>query len=131
MFCPHCGNPVDQLPGLVAVEEREPVEVQLARIVKEQAVEVARIEANARRAEASSAETIAETEADGQVDTAEAVAELVMAATTEAEPEPETAPEPLILDAPTINTELDDAPPETEGSPAPDLGRKRTGFGMW
>jgi hypothetical protein len=129
MFCPHCGNAVDQIPGVPVTEEREPVEVILARIEADRAIQVARIEANARRAEMASAEIIAETEADAQVEAAEAVAEILTA-----DDEPEPAPEPLEIIAPEmtdVEEDVEDAPPPAEGSPVPDAAKKTRGLGMW
>jgi hypothetical protein len=131
MYCPHCGNPVEELAVAAIAEEREPVEVTLARIAADQAIQVARIEASARRAEAAAAEVIAETEADATVDAAEVQADAITAAL---EQDDEPAPEPLEIIAPDLSTDVDieqdDAPPPQEGSPVP-TAPKKAGFGMW
>jgi hypothetical protein len=131
MFCQHCGNAVDQVAEVIAAEEREPVEVTLARIEADKAIAVARIEAGAIRAEAASAEVIAETEADAAVDAAEVQAEVIGAAI---EGSDQPAPEPLQIIAPeftnTVEAEAEDAPPEVEGSAPPEQPAKR-GLGMW
>lgn len=130
-YCPHCGNPVDQLPGVPVTEDREPVEVTLARIESDRAIAVARIEANARRAEAASAEEIAETEADAKVDAAEAVAEIVTAA---GEDEGEDEPDPVEIIAPETvidDEDHEDEPPPAEGSPVPSPKHESRGLGFW
>lgn len=130
MYCQHCGNPVDQVAEAIAAEHIEPVEVVLARIEADRAIQVARIEASARRTELDTAETIAETQADAEVAAAVAEAEVVGAA-IEAGIEP--APEPMIIDAPTAiaDDEPSDAPPEAEGSAPPEPKHKASGIGFW
>lgn len=108
MFCPNCGNDVGVLAPVVP---QEPMEVTLARIESERAIEVARIEASATRAELRTAETIAETEAGAQVESATAVAAIL---TAEDEPAPEPEPEPLVIEAPAPEPE-----PEPDNSPPP------------
>lgn len=129
-FCPHCGGPADSLPVAV-IETGESEAVQLARIAKEEAVEVERIRASAHRAELVSAETIAETEADAQVQSAEAVA-AVITATNETEAPAE--PEPIVIDAPQVTDVQadDDAPPLTaDDDHQPHAPSKARGLGFW
>lgn len=131
MYCQHCGNPVEQVAEAIAAERVEPVEVTLARIEADRAIQVAKIEANAIRAEAAAAEVIAETEADAMVDAAEVQAELIGAAI---EGSDEPAPEPLEIIAPSfvndVEADAEDAPPESEGSPVPTAPAKSS-FGAW
>lgn len=109
-YCQHCGGEVDTLPGMATAEEREPMEVTLARIQADRDVQVARIEASAHRAELATAETIAETEADAQVDAAEAVAEIITAQAEDSEPEPDG--DPIVVETPAA---------EPEPAPEPDM----------
>lgn len=128
MFCQHCGNEVDQTPG--EHEHAEPMEVTLARIEADRAIQVARISANAQRAEAAAAGEIAETQADASVDAAEVQAEVIAAAIEGSDQPP---PEPLEVIAPEFvnnDVDIDDAPPAPEGSEPPAPKEKAT-FGAW
>jgi len=112
-YCPHCGNEVDTLPGAAAVEDREPVEVTLARIEAEKAITIAKLSARESREWNESREAIAETEADAQVEAVTAIAEIITAE-NEPEPEAEPAPEPIVIEAPAPEPEPDNAPPPVE-----------------
>lgn len=132
MFCQHCGNPVESVAEDIAAAYVEPVEVTLARIDAERAIEVARIEAGAIRAEAATTVAVAEVQAGAEVDAAEVQAEVIAAAIEGSGQEP---PEPIEIIAPELTTTTDveveeDAPPETDGSPVPAEPKKR-GLGMW
>ena len=109
-FCPNCGTPLDNITPVVP---QEPTEVVLARIEADRAIQVARIEAGAARAELRSNEAIAETQAEAEVESAVAVAEIITAE-DEAEETEEPEPEPVIIDAPAPEPEPDNAPPEVE-----------------
>lgn len=128
--CEACGLVHDA----IVAEEREPVEVTLARIASEQAIQVARIQAGADRAAAAAAIEVAHEEARGEVEAAEAQAELLGDA-IEASTADDEAPEPLEIIAPVtdvdITEEEDDAPPPAEGSPVPAPEKKTRGLGMW
>lgn len=128
-YCPNCGVSVD---GYVPAQPQEPTEVTLARIDADARVEVARLEASARRAELVTAEAVAEVQADADVEVAEANAvaltALVEAEAAEPEPEP-AAPEPVIISQ--VNddeAEQDVSPPPVDHEPTE---RAKRGLGMW
>lgn len=128
--CETCGLMHD------AVTPQESEAVTLARIAKEQAVEVAKINARTERDWNETRVQVAELEADAEVGAAEAEAEVLgtlLTAGTELADEPE--PEPIVIDAPALEeTEInDDAPPPAdEHSPhEPREPRKSRGLGMW
>jgi len=113
-FCPNCGSEVETLPSPeAAAADRE---IRLAEIAKEQAVEVARINAGAERDYNDSRETIAETEADADVTVAEAEAEgMAAAAEVLAETEPAPEGEPVVVEPePLPEAEPDMAPPAAD-----------------
>lgn len=126
-YCPNCGSAVDTLPDPeAAAVDRE---IRLAEIAKEQAVEVARIQAGSERDWNDTRETVAETEAEAAVDVAEAeAAGMAAAAEVLAETEPGPEPEPVVTEVePLPEPEPDMVPPpvaEEHHEPAP---RKRSG----
>jgi len=123
-FCPNCGHPQDG-SAVAPAAPPEPVEVVLARINADRDVNVARIEASARRSELATAEHVAEVQADAEVEAAEAVAEIVTAVAEE--PDPEPMAEPIVVEAPAPEPEpeLDNAPPVVEHH---DARKKPTGW---
>lgn len=127
--CADCGLAHDA--GTPA-ETPEPVEVTLARIEADRAIQVARIEAGARRAEADAIVDAAHEDARGEIGAAEAEAEIIGDA-IEAAATPEEAAEIILPEPPeeTVEETPGDAPPEVEGSPVPEPHRKSRGIGMW
>ena len=126
--CAECGLVHDA----IVAEEREPVEVTIARINAERDIAVAR--ANVRQEEAYN-ETrveVAKIEAKAEVEAAvvegEVIAAALEASDVEAEPIEIVAPD-VVTDV-DIDNQLEDAPPETDGSPVPAEGKKH-GLGMW
>lgn len=128
-ICEGCGLLHD-----APAEAGEPVEVQLARIAKEQAVEVAKISArqdhdwNETRVEVAAIE--AEAEVGAATAEAEVLGELLNADSSEQEPfiiDAPPAPDPMPESDPT-----DDAapPPVEDHEPDDDKPRKRS-LGMW
>lgn len=131
MFCPHCGSPVEELPGAPAASESEAV--ILARIEMEKQIELAKL---ARRTELDYNETrvvVAEIEADAEVASAEATAEVVAAVIESGGDDGGEDQGPIIIDAPEAiaEDEPDDAPPEVEGSEPPVPKSKSAGLGFW
>jgi len=127
--CADCGLLHD---GPVAPAESEAV--ALARIAKEQAIEVERIRAGAVRAEAAATVEVAHEQARGQVDAAEAEAELLGDA-IEASAGSDDAPEPIEVIAPDVTdveeeTDAEELPP-ADDSPAPAAPAKPRGLGFW
>jgi hypothetical protein len=131
MYCQHCGSPVDQVAEEIAHAAAESEAVTLARIDADRAIQVAKIEAGAVRAEVAVTEAVAEIEADAAVDAAEVQADVIGAAIEASDLPPA---EPLEFIAPDIINDVDvvddDSPPETEGSPVPDAPAKAS-FGAW
>lgn len=127
--CPDCSLLHDG-PTVPAESEA----VALARIAKEQAVEVERIRAGAERAAAAATVEVAHEQARAEVDSAEAQAELLGDA-IEASAGSDDAPEPIEVIAPDITedeTEVDElAPPPADDSPAPTAPAKPRGLGFW
>lgn len=131
MFCPHCGSPVEELPGAPAAGESEAV--VLARIEMDKAIELAKI---ARRTELDYNETrieVAGIEAEAEVGAAEATAEVVAAVIESGGNDDGGDQGPVIIDAPEAiaEDEPDDAPPEVEGSEPPEPKSKSAGIGFW
>jgi hypothetical protein len=130
MFCPNCGTGLD---NYAPAAPAEPMEITLARIEKDRAVEVARIEAAARRAELATEERVAEVQAEADGEQAGAVAAIVTATAAEAAPEPEPVPvdpEPVVITQ--VNDDADQqdvAPPVVEHEEPAEP--KRRGLGMW
>ena len=128
MFCPECG--ADHHAG--ERDERAAVdrEIELARINAKRDVDVARIQARVDREELETAEAVAEVQADAAVEAAVVEGEIVAAALeasdVEAEPIEIVAPDVIT----TVDTDIEEAPPQTDGSPVPAEG-KRHGLGMW
>lgn len=113
-YCPKCGSPVEQLPDAeAAAVDRE---IRLAEIAKEQAVEVARIQARTERDYNDTREIVAETEAEAAVDVAEAeAAGMAAAAGVLAETDAEPEPDPVVTEVePLPEPEPDMAPPVAE-----------------
>ncbi len=127
--CVDCGLLHDAL-----AEPGEPVEVQLARIAKEQAVEVAKISARQEHDWNETHIEVAAIEAEAEVGAAAAEAEVLGEILNASDPEPE----PLIIDAPPIpepepeHDPTDDAaPPPVEDHEPDDDKPRRRGLGMW
>jgi hypothetical protein len=133
MYCPNCGNAVEDGQIGPAAAEMASAEVQIARINAERDVEVARIAA--RQDKDWNATRLAETELETEavVVAAVAEAEVLGDVLNASAPEPEEPPE--IINAPRAEAveEPDDAPPlvETEGSEPPAPERKTIGLGAW
>lgn len=130
MFCPHCGNPADTITGAPPAEEREPMEVQLARIEADKEITIAKLQARQEHGYNETRIEVAEIEADAMVEASAAEAEILGAAieasdTPDAEPIEIIAPEPVDEDGP------EDALPPAEGSPVPETHSKSRGLGMW
>lgn len=126
--CADCGLVHDA----IVAEEREPVEVTIARINADRDIAVARSAArqdeswNETRVEVAKIEAVADVEAaaiEGEV-----IAAALEASDVDAEPIEIVAPD-MVTDV-DIDNELEDAPPETEGSPVPEADKPR-GLGMW
>lgn len=129
MFCSNCGTEVNGAPVVPA----EPVEVTLARLDKERAIEVAKIQARQEREYNETRVEVAEIESAADVAVGEATAEVVAAAIA---PDPVTEPDPLVIDAPTLDAppaepEPEDAPPPAEQGEHEESPRKASGLGMW
>ena len=127
--CPECGLMHD------AVTPQESEAVTLARIAKEQAVEVAKIQARQERDYNESREKIAETEGEATVGAAEAEAGVIAAVLTaddgQAEEE-EAEPAPVIVDAPEIDDEeIDEEAPPAADDHQPKPPKKPRGLGFW
>jgi hypothetical protein len=114
------------------VAASEPVEVQLARIAKEQAIEVARIQARQDRNWNETRVEVAEIDAEASTAAAVAEAQIVGAALEASDP-PEPPPEPIEIVAPPVDDDQgdDEELPPAEGSPVPTQHRKRVGLGAW
>lgn len=126
--CPDCGLVHDA----IVAEEREPVEVTIARINADRDIAVARSGARQEEGWNESRVEVAKIEAKAEVEAAaiegEVIAAALEASDVEAEPIDIVAPD-MITDV-DIDNELEDAPPETEGSPVPEASKPR-GLGMW
>lgn len=128
--CESCGllHDAPAAPG-------EPVEVVLARIAADQAVQVERIRAGAVRAEAAATVEVAHEQGRADVDAAEAQAELLGEAIA-ASGESDEPVEPIEVIAPELgDDELDDQGDE-EMPPAvddhqPTPPAKKRGLGLW
>jgi len=127
-ICQDCGL----LHDMPAPPE-ESDEVKIARINREADYKIAQLSARQDREWNEARTEIAEIEADAQVESAVAEAEIIGAA-LEASDIPDV--EPIEIVAPDmvtdvdIDNELEDAPPETDGSPVPETSKPR-GLGMW
>ena len=127
--CESCGllHDAPAAPG-------EPVEVVLARIAAEQAVQVERIRAGAVRAEAAAAVDVAHEQGRAEVDAAEAQAELLGEA-IEASAGSDDAPEPVEIIAPDITedeeTDIDEEAPPPVDDHQPTPPAKKRGLGLW
>lgn len=126
--CPDCGLPHDS----VATEERESDEYRLAKLESETRIKLAQIERSAVRQEVEAAVEVAEVQADAEVEAAVVGGEIVAAAleASDVEAEPIEIVAPDMVNDIDIDNELEDAPPETEGSPVPEASKAR-GLGMW
>lgn len=128
MFCPECGT--DHHAG--EREERAIVdrEIELAKINADRDIKVARIAAGQARAELETAEEIAEVQADAAVETAVAEAEVIVSAleASDVEAEPIEIIAPDIVN--TVDTDIEQELPPTDGSPVPTESKKH-GLGMW
>ena len=132
MFCPHCGNETELVIGAgPAIAETVSAEVEIARINAERDIAVAKITARQDRDWNETRVAVAEVETEATVAAAEVEAGIIAAAVA-SDPEPE--PEPIDIVAPAIvsdvDTDIEDAPPENEGSPVPET-KSKTSFGMW
>lgn len=127
--CQECGLMHD------AVTPQESEAVTLARIAKEQAIEVAKIQAKQERDWNETRVEVAAIEGEAEVGAAEAQAEVIGAVlATDDEPAADE-PEPIIIDAPAINDvgldEPDDALPPADDVTTPRAPGKSRGLGMW
>jgi hypothetical protein len=124
--CPECQLLHD------AVTPQESEAVTLARIAKEQAVEVAKIQARQERDWNETRVEVAAIEGEAEVGAAAAEAEVIAAVlTADDTPAEEPAPDPIVIDAPAVEEEIaEDAPPEND-APAPTVPGKGRGLGMW
>lgn len=125
MFCPECGTDhhagdviEDESPVTVVDNTVTPAEVEIARINAERDIKLARIAAGMQDAER-----------DEQLARAEGKADALEQIVTPPEPDPE--PDPVVIDAPPVDDTPDDAPPPTEGSPAPEPHNRSRGMGVW
>lgn len=126
--CQECGLMHD------AVTPQESEAVTLARIAKEQAIEVAKIQAKQERDWNETRVEVAAIEGDAEVGAAEAQAEVVATVLgADAEPADEPEPDPIIVDAPVIDDEetSDDAPPPADDEHSPTPPKKSRGLGFW
>jgi hypothetical protein len=125
--CTDCGLIHDAL----VADEREPMEVTLRRLAKEEAIEVAKINARVDREYNETRIEVAEIETEAMVEAAVVEGE-VIAAAIEASDVP--AAEPIDYVAPDLivdqDVDVDQELPEIEGSPVPD-DKKSAGLGMW
>jgi hypothetical protein len=128
MFCPQCGT--DHHAGEAAETEAE-TPVIIDDRVNSAEVEIARINADKEIRLARIAAGMVDAERDQELAHERGKAEALEQIVTPPEPEPE--PEPIDIIAPTaiVEDEIDDAPPETEGSPAPVPEKRAKGLGMW
>lgn len=128
MFCPECG--VDHHAEDRVQQTAADREVEIARINAERDVKVARIAAGQTRAELETAEEIAEVQADAEVESAvvegEVIAAALEASAVDAEPIEIIAPDI----AQSVDVDMSEELPPTEGSPVPDEPKKH-GLGMW
>ena len=125
--CTECGLMHDA----IIAEEREPVEVTIARINADRDIAVARAAIRQDEAYNETRVEVAKIESGAMVDAAEVQAEVIGAAIEGSDQEP---PEPLEIVAPEfVNNDVEvneDAPPAPEGSPVP-APEKKTSFGAW
>jgi hypothetical protein len=126
--CAECGLVHDA----IVAEEREPVEVTIARINADRDIAVARASVRQEEAYNETRVEVAKIEAKADVEAAvvegEVIAAALEASDVEAEPIEIVAPD-LVTDV-DIDNELEAAPPETDGSPVPEASKPR-GLGMW
>lgn len=125
-YCQDCGTGHECEAGATGPHP----DVEIARINAERDVAVAKLAARQAREELETAEEVAEIQADAEVESSVAEAEVVAAAIEGGAVPP---PEPIVIDAPVINddTQVEDAPPPTEGSEPPAPKHKAAGLGMW
>jgi len=126
--CADCGL----IHDAIVAEERETEAYRLAKLESETRIKLAQIERSEVRQEVEAAVEVAELQADAEVEAAAVEGEIVAAALeasdVEAEPIEIVAPD-MVTDV-DIDNELEDAPPETEGSPVPEASKPH-GLGMW
>jgi hypothetical protein len=126
--CAECGLVHDA----IVAEEREPVEVTIARINADRDIAVARASARSEADWNTTRVEVAKIEAKAEVESAvvegEVIAAAIEASDVEAEPVEIVAPD-IITDTDIDITE-DAPPPAEEGSPVPNA-KKSAGFGMW
>ena len=126
--CAECGLVHDA----IVAEEREPVEVTIARINADRDIAVARAGVRQDEAYNETRVEVAKIEAKADVEAAaiegEVIAAALEASDVEAEPIEIVAPD-VVTDV-DVSNELEDAPPVTDGSPVPAEGKKH-GLGMW
>jgi predicted nucleic acid-binding Zn-ribbon protein len=126
--CAECGLPHDA----VVAEERESEQYRLAKLESETRIKLAQIERSSVRLDVEAAVEVAEVQAEAEVEAAAVEGEIISAALeasdVEAEPIEIVAPD-MVTDV-DIDNQLEDAPPETDGSPVPEASKPR-GLGMW
>lgn len=126
--CQECGLMHD------AVTPTESEAVTLARIAKEQAIEVAKIQAKQERDWNETRVEVAAIEGEAEVGAAEAQAEVIGAVLADGDEPPAAEPEPIVIDAPSITDvgEIDeDAVPPASDAPQPTAPSKPRGLGFW
>lgn len=124
-YCPICGKfhggdaEAEAVAEIETAAEVTGAEVRIAEIQADRDVKLARINAG-----------IIDAERDQDLARAEGKAEALGEVIT---PPPPPDPAPVIIDAPEAiaDDQADDAPPETEGSPAPAPAAATRGIGMW
>lgn len=127
--CQECGLMHD------AVTPQESEAVTLARIAKEQAVEVAKIQARQERDWNATRVEVAEIEGDAEVGAAEAQAEVIGAVlAADDEPEEDDEPETIVIDAPDmtdVDVDQDEEAPPPADDHQPHAPKKSRGLGFW
>jgi len=124
--CPDCGLPHDT----IVADERESEAYRLAKLESDTRIKLAQIERSEVRQEVQAAVEVAEVQADAEVEAAVVEGEIVAAAleASDVEAEPIEIIAPDIIN--TVDTDIEEAPPVTDGSPVPDASKPR-GLGMW
>ena len=116
-----------------AVTPQESEAVTLARIAKEQAIEVAKIQAKQERDWNETRTEVAVIESGAMVEAAEAQAEVVGAVLAADDGQAdEGEPEPIVIDAPAVAEQVDEETlPPADDTHSPTEPRKPRGLGMW
>lgn len=124
-ICADCGL-LHDMPA--APEESD--QVKIARINREADYKIAQLSARQDSDWNETRVEVAEIEAEAQVEAAVVEGEIIAAALeasdVEAEPIEIVAPDVIT----TVDTDIEQAPPETDGSPVPTESKPR-GLGMW